>query len=54
MLAMRGGISLGALLTGATIGLLGVQHALLLNGLVAVAVQLAVARTWFRAPRPAS
>ena len=54
MLAMRGGISLGALLTGATVSLLGVQHALLLDGLVAVAAQLAVARTWIRAPRPAS
>jgi predicted MFS family arabinose efflux permease len=50
MLAMRGGISLGALLTGATVSLLGVQHALLLNGLAAVAVQAAVARMWFRAP----
>jgi len=43
MLAMRGGMSLGALLTGATVGLLGVQHALLLNGLAAVGAQLAVA-----------
>jgi predicted MFS family arabinose efflux permease len=50
MLAMRGGISLGALLTGATVSLLGVQHALLLNGLAAVAVQAAVARMWFRGP----
>jgi MFS family permease len=52
LLAMRGGMSLGALMTGATIGLLGVQPALLLNGLVAVLVQLAVARMWFRAPVP--
>jgi predicted MFS family arabinose efflux permease len=52
MLAMRGGISLGALLTGATVGLLGVQHALLLNGLVAVGAQVALARAWFRAPLP--
>ena len=50
MLAMRGGISLGALLTGATVGLLGVQRALLLNGLVAVVAQAAVARRWLRAP----
>jgi predicted MFS family arabinose efflux permease len=50
MLAMRGGISFGALLTGATVSLLGVRHALLLNGLAAVAVQAAVARMWFRAP----
>lgn len=48
MLAMRGGISLGALFTGAAVGLLGVQHALLLNGLLAIAAQAVVARMWFR------
>ncbi|HVO10742.1 MAG TPA: MFS transporter [Vicinamibacteria bacterium] len=47
MLAMRGGISLGALLTGAEVSLLGVQHALFLNGLAAVVVQLVLARMWF-------
>ena len=52
MLALRGGISVGALITGATVGLLGVQHALLLNGIAAVAVQAVVARSWFRAPVP--
>ncbi|HEX7478958.1 MAG TPA: MFS transporter [Polyangiales bacterium] len=52
MLAMRGGMSLGALLTGVTVDLLGVQHALLLNGLLAVVVQVAVARMWLRAPLP--
>ena len=52
MLAMRGGISLGALLTGASVSLLGVQHALLLNGVLAVAVQAALARMWSRAPLP--
>jgi predicted MFS family arabinose efflux permease len=50
MLAMRGGISLGAVLTGAAVGALGVQHALLLNGLLAVVVQGLVARAWLRAP----
>jgi MFS family permease len=52
MLAVRGGISLGALLTGATVGLLGVQRALLVNGLVAVVLHGALARAWFRAPPP--
>ena len=52
MLAMRGGISLGALITGAAVSLLGVQHALLLDGLMAVMVQAALARMWFRAPLP--
>jgi predicted MFS family arabinose efflux permease len=52
MLAMRGGISLGALFTGATVGLLGIRHALLLNGVAAVVVQAVIARMWLRAPRP--
>jgi len=52
MLAMRGGMSLGALLTGAAVSLLGVRHALLLDGLVAMAVQATLARMWSRAPLP--
>lgn len=52
MLAMRGGISIGALLTGAAVSAFGVQRALLTSGLVAVVVQLAVARMWLRAPLP--
>jgi len=35
-------------------GLLGVQHALLLNGLTAVLVQAALARAWLRLPLPDS
>ncbi len=49
MLAMRGGISLGALLTGAAVSVLGVRHALLLDGVAAMVVQAALARAWFRA-----
>jgi predicted MFS family arabinose efflux permease len=52
MLAVRGGISLGALLTGALVSALGVQHALLLNGLVALVAQAVVARIWWRASVP--
>jgi predicted MFS family arabinose efflux permease len=52
MLAVRGGISLGALLTGATVSLLGVQHALLIDGLAAVVAQAALARMWFRSAVP--
>jgi len=52
MLALRGGISLGALLTGATVSLLGIQHALLLNGLAAAVVQVVIAPMWLRAPLP--
>ncbi len=46
MIAMRGGLSLGALATGAAIHVLGVRHALLLNGVRALVLQLAIARTW--------
>ena len=52
MLAMRGGMSLGALLTGAVAGLLGVRHALLLDGAVAIAIETAIAWAWLRAPMP--
>jgi len=52
MLAVRGGMSVGALLTGASVSLLGVKHALLLNGIAAVAIQTIVARSWLRAPIP--
>jgi predicted MFS family arabinose efflux permease len=52
MLAMRGGISLGALLTGAAAGLLGVRHALMLDGGAAVVIEAAIAWTWIRARAP--
>ena len=52
MLAMRGGMSLGALLTGVTVGHYGVQRALVANGLAAVVVQALVARAWTRVPLP--
>ena len=52
MLALRGGISLGALLTGATVSLLGIRHALLLNGVAAVVAQAVIARLWLEAPLP--
>lgn len=50
MLAMRGGMALGNLVTGATVHLLGVQHALLLNGVIALLAQLALGRAWVKAP----
>lgn len=52
MLAVRGGASIGALITGATVSVLGVQHALLLNGATAVVVQAFIARSWLRSPLP--
>jgi MFS family permease len=53
MLAMRGGLSIGGLLTGLSMSWLGVRHALLLNGLLAMGLQAAIARNWLRR-RPAS
>ncbi len=41
MLAMRGGISLGSVLTGAIIGFLGVQDSLMIDALAAIALQVA-------------
>lgn len=46
MLAMRGGRSVGDLLTGVSVKLLGVRSALLIDGALAVLAQLALARTW--------
>ncbi|MEO8361727.1 MAG: MFS transporter [Vicinamibacteria bacterium] len=48
MFAMRSGMSLGALMTGVAVSLLGVQKALLLNGLLAIGLQLCIARMWMR------
>ena len=48
MLAVRGGSSIGALLTGVEISLVGVQRALLLNGVAAVVAQAFIARVWLQ------
>ncbi len=53
MLAMRGGISVGALLMGAAVSIFGVQHAFLVSGAAAVVAQVFVARWWFREEQPA-
>lgn len=52
MLAMRGGMALGSLVTGAAVHLLGVREALLLNGMLAVLLHLAVGRAWRNASLP--
>jgi len=54
MLAMRGGMALGGLLTGLSVGLLGIREALFINGALAVLLQLAVARLWSHAKLPAA
>jgi hypothetical protein len=51
MLAMRGGLSIGSLLTGISVSALGVGHALLINGVIAAAVQIIVGRCHALPPR---
>jgi len=48
MLAMRGGVSIGSLLTGVSVHLLGIRHALLANGVAAVIVHVLIGRQWLR------
>jgi len=52
MLALRGGVSIGSLLTGMSVHMLGVQQALLINGILAVVSQIIVGREWMRSPPP--
>jgi MFS family permease len=49
-LAMRGGLSVGALLAGAVIGMLGPRRAFLIDGVAAVAVQGVLIRAWLKRP----
>ena len=46
MIAVRGGSSAGSLLTGLSVNLLGVRHALLINGALAIALQVAIGSGW--------
>jgi len=46
MLAMRGGVSVGSLVTGISVHFLGVRQALLINGVLAVLAQAAIAWKW--------
>ena len=52
MLAMRVGIALGSLITGLSVGVVGVRDALAINGALAVLLHLVVARLWLRTPLP--
>lgn len=52
MLAMRGGLALGALVTGLSVSFLGVREALVINGVLAVLAHTAVRRQWLRLPLP--
>jgi predicted MFS family arabinose efflux permease len=48
MLASRGGTALGGLATGLSVEWLGIRHALLINGVLAVMAQLQIGRLWRR------
>ena len=50
MLAMRGRISLGGLLTGVSVMLIGVRDALVINGVLAILANMLIARRWIRFP----
>jgi predicted MFS family arabinose efflux permease len=50
MLALRGGASLGSVLTGISVCALGVRHALVINGALAFVAHVIVGRRWCRAP----
>ena len=49
MLAIRSGMALGSLLTGASVHLLGVRTALAINGVLAICIHLVLGRFWLRA-----
>lgn len=49
MLAVRGGSSIGSLLTGLSVSALGVREALLINGALALVAQWVIGRAWCRA-----
>jgi len=52
MLALRGGVSLGSLLTGVSVELLGIRNALLINGALAVLALAVLGRAWIKSPLP--
>jgi MFS family permease len=54
MLAVRGGSSAGSLLTGVSVTLLGVRHAFLVNGVLALAAQITIGYAWWRRPAAAT
>jgi len=50
MLAMRGGIALGSLLTGLLVSLFGIRQFLFINGVLAIGAQALISRAWARVP----
>lgn len=54
MLAMRGGGASGSLATEFSVTLFGIREALLINGLLAILVQVLIGQHWRRTPIPES
>lgn len=52
MLALRGGSAMGSLLTGVVAGRAGVREALLVDGSLALLLQLLIIRRWLAQPSP--
>jgi MFS family permease len=52
MLALRGGFSLGALLTGCAVDAIGIRHTLMVDGVMAIVAQLILLRWWLKARLP--
>ena len=46
MLAMRGGVAVGGLVTGLLVGLIGVRSALFINGARALTAHVVIGRLW--------
>jgi len=53
MLAVRGGMSIGRLLTGISVSSLGVRCALLLSGILALGAHISIGWRWTRTALPA-
>ena len=54
MLSMRGGLSLGSLLTGFSVHFIGVTNALLVNGTLAIVLQVWIYFNWTRMKTPST
>ena len=53
MLSMRGGVSIGSLITGLSVHAIGVRHALLINAGLALIAVASIGLYWLRAPAAA-
>ena len=53
MLSIRGGVSIGSLITGLSVHAIGVRHALLINAALALIAVASIGLYWLRAPAAA-